>query len=94
MIIATVVGVIAAYLLTNKSKSISNLRSFSPAPIGSIRVLLGFGILISLNTGFLIFDRWWIVPVAQGLLGVGIVARISSNAIKKIGPDHQDAHQP
>ena len=26
------------------------------------------------------------MPVAQGLLGVGIVARISSNAIKKIDP--------
>ena len=88
MIIATVVGVIAAYLLTNKSKSISQSSGvFLLLPLGASGVLLGFGILISLNTGFFDFrSAWWIVPVAQGLLGVGIVARISSNAIKKIDP--------
>ena len=88
MIIATVVGVIAAYLLTNKSKSISQSSGvFLLLPLGASGVLLGFGILISLNTGFFDFrSAWWIVPIAQGLLGVGIVARISSNAIKKIDP--------
>ena len=88
MVIATVLGVIAAYLLTNTSKSISQFSGvFLLLPLGASGVLLGFGILISLNTGFFDFrSAWWIVPVAQGLLGVGIVARISSNAIKKIDP--------
>ncbi|MBD29487.1 MAG: hypothetical protein CL453_00775 [Acidimicrobiaceae bacterium] len=88
MIIATVLGLIAAYLLTNKSRSVSQSSGvFLLLPLGASGVLLGFGILISLNSGFFDFrSEWWIVPVAQGLLGVGIVARISSNAIKKIDP--------
>ena len=88
MVIATIVGLLAAYLLTNRSKSISQFSGvFLLLPLGASGVLLGFGILISLNTGFFNFrSEWWIVPVAQGLLGVGIVARISSNAIKKIDP--------
>ena len=88
MIIATVLGLIAAYLLTNKSKSLSQSSAvFLMLPLGASGVLLGFGILISLNRGFLDFrSKWWIVPLAQGLLGVGIVARMSANAIKKIDP--------
>jgi len=93
MVIATVVGLIAAYLLTNKSKSISLFSGiFLLLPLGVSGVLLGFGILISLNTGYFDFrSEWWIIPVAQGLLGVGIVARISSNAIKKIDPNIRHA---
>lgn len=88
MLIATVLGLIAAYLLTNKSKALSQSSGvFLMLPLGASGVLLGFGILISLNKGFLDFrSEWWIVPLAQGLLGVGIVARMSANAIKKIDP--------
>ena len=55
MVIATVVGLIAAYLLTSKSKSISQYAGvFLLLPLGASGVLLGFGILVSLNTG--LFD--------------------------------------
>ena len=93
MVIATVVGLIAAYLLTNKSKALAQLSGvFLLLPLGASGVLLGFGILISLNSGFLDFrSQWWIVPLAQGLLGIGIVARITSNAIKKIDPSIRHA---
>ena len=93
MVIATVVGLIAAYLLTNKSKAVAQLSGvFLLLPLGASGVLLGFGILISLNSGFLDFrSQWWIVPLAQGLLGIGIVARITSNAIKKIDPSIRHA---
>ena len=52
-----VVGVIAAYLLTINQNLFHNLPSFLLLPLGASGVLLGFGILISLNTGFLIFDQ-------------------------------------
>ena len=86
-------GLIAAYLLTNKSKAVAQLSGvFLLLPLGASGVLLGFGILISLNSGFLDFrSQWWIVPLAQGLLGIGIVARITSNAIKKIDPSIRHA---
>ncbi|MEC7843861.1 MAG: iron ABC transporter permease, partial [Actinomycetota bacterium] len=95
MILATILGLLAAILLAHKSKKISRSSDvILLLPLGTSGVLIGFGIIVGLDTS--IFDvrsEWWIVPVAQAILGVGFVSRIVSTALNNQNPELKQAAQ-
>ena len=95
MVLATILGLLAAILLAHKSKKISRSSDvILLLPLGTSGVLIGFGIIVGLDTS--IFDvrsEWWIVPVAQAILGVGFVSRIVSTALKNQNPELKQAAQ-
>ena len=95
MIIATILGLLAALLLTHKSQKLSRSSDVMLLmPLGTSGVLLGFGIIIGLDTSLLdVRSEWWIVPVAQAILGVGFVSRIVSTAIKNLNPELKQVAQ-
>ncbi|HJM27569.1 MAG: iron ABC transporter permease [Acidimicrobiales bacterium] len=95
MVIATILGLLAAVLMTHKSKKISRSSDiFLLLPLGTSGVLIGFGIIVGLNTSILdVRSEWWIVPVAQSILGVGFVSRIVSTAITNQDPELKQAAQ-
>ena len=88
MLIATVIGLLAAFFLAHKSPSVAKAADILLLlPLGTSGVLIGFGIISALNTSVLdIRSEWWIVPVAQAILGVGFVARIVATSIRNIDP--------
>jgi thiamine transport system permease protein len=93
MVIATVLGYLAANLMTHSSRRLSKTSDvLLLLPLGTSGVLIGFGILIALNTTPIDFrSKWWIVPLAQAMIGVGFVARIVSTAIRGIDPQLKEA---
>jgi len=93
MFVATVLGYFAANLMTNSSKRLSKTSdTLLLLPLGTSGVLIGFGILIALNTTPVDFrSKWWIVPLAQAMIGVGFVARIVATAIRGIDPQLKEA---
>ena len=88
MVIATFLGLLAATLMTHRSQRVTKAADIMLLlPLGTSGVLIGFGIIATLHTSVLDFrSKWWIVPVAQAILGVGFVARIVASAIRNIDP--------
>ena len=93
MVIATFLGYLAAILLSTPSTKISKPADvLFLLPLGTSGVLLGFGIIVTLNSSFWdIRSSWWIIPIAQAILGVGLVARIVGTALRDINPEIRDA---
>ena len=61
-------------------------------PLGTSGVLLGFGIIVTLNSSFWdIRSNWWIIPIAQAILGIGLVARIVGTALRDVNPEMRNA---
>ncbi|MEE2682405.1 MAG: iron ABC transporter permease [Actinomycetota bacterium] len=93
MVIATVIGLLAATLMAHKSSKVSKAADvLLLLPLGTSGVLIGFGVIAALHTSVLDFrSKWWIVPVAQAILGIGFVARIVSTAIRNMDTDLRSA---
>ena len=93
MVIATVIGLLAATLMAHKSSKVSKTADvLLLLPLGTSGVLIGFGVIAALHTSVLDFrSKWWIVPVAQAILGIGFVARIVSTAIRNMDTDLRSA---
>ena len=93
MAIATLIGYLAAILLSSPSAKISKTADvLFLLPLGTSGVLLGFGIIVTLNSSFWnIRSSWWIIPVAQAVLGIGLVARMVGTALRDIDPEIRNA---
>ena len=93
MAIATILGYLAAVLLSSPSEKISKLTDvLFLLPLGTSGVLLGFGIIVTLNSSFWdIRSSWWIIPIAQAILGIGLVARIVGTALRDVNTEMRDA---
>ena len=93
MAIATLLGYLAAILLASPSTKISKIGDvLFLLPLGTSGVLLGFGIIVTLNSSFWdIRSSWWIIPIAQAVLGIGLVARIVGTALRDVNPEIRNA---
>ena len=93
MVIATLLGYLAAVLLSSPSEKISKPADvLFLLPLGTSGVLLGFGIIVTLNSSFWdIRSNWWIIPIAQAILGIGLVARIVGTALRDVNPEMRNA---
>lgn len=92
-VIATVVGTVAGVAAASRNRRIARATDVAfLLPLGTSAVLVGFGMLIALDDAPVDFrSRWWIVPVAQAVIGVPFVMRTVSTALRSIDPRLRDA---
>jgi thiamine transport system permease protein len=91
--IATIVGTVAGLMAGSRHRRLARSTDIAfLLPLGTSAVLVGFGMLIALDEPPLdIRTRWWIVPVAQALIGVPFVMRTVSTAVRSIDPALREA---
>ena len=96
--LASVLGILIAYLLSRSLKSkksrVANraIDVLFLVPIGISSVVLGFGYLITFGAGaFPLRESWLIVPIVQALMSLPLVVRIVYPALASIGPEHREA---
>ena len=92
--LATVIGVLVAYLLSrhtrDKSTRLINtvLNIAFMMPLGVSTIVLGFGYLLTFGSGwFPIRSSWVIVPLIQGLMAIPLVVRIVYPALASISEE-------
>lgn len=92
-VIATVIGTVAAMITTGPHPRLARLVDVGfLLPLGTSAVLVGFGMLIALDTPPVDFrTRWWIVPVAQAVIGIPFVMRTVATALRSIDPRLREA---
>lgn len=75
--IATIVGGVAAVMITHGSPGLRRILDLGVLlPIGTSAVTLGFGFLIALDVRPVdLRQSWWIIPIAQALIGLPFVVR-------------------
>lgn len=93
MLIALVVGTIAALVIVHGRRSLRHAFDLGlTIPLGTSAVTIGFGILLALDESPLDFrTRWWIVPVAHALVGIPFVVRTMVPVLRRIDPSLREA---
>ncbi|MEM7287075.1 MAG: iron ABC transporter permease [Actinomycetota bacterium] len=91
--IATVVGTVAGVAATSPRRGMARLTDIVfLLPLGTSAVIVGFGMLIALDDPPLDFrTRWWIVPIAQAVIGIPFVMRSVSTSLRSIDPRLREA---
>ncbi len=92
--IATLLGLIVAALLTRRSRRSTTLDSIVILPLGVSAVIVGLGMLLTLNRSVLGIDlrgSWWLVPIAQAVVALPLVARTLVPAARGISSSMRSA---
>lgn len=91
--IATVFGGWASLAIAyGRSRAATLLDLGYLLPLGTSAVTLGFGILITFDSGwFDLRQSWFIIPLAQSLVGVPFVTRAVVPVLRSIDPSLRDA---
>ncbi|WP_062131170.1 ABC transporter permease [Demequina aestuarii] len=92
--IATGLGLIVAALLTRRTGRSTLLDSVVMLPLGVSAVVVGLGMLLTLNRSVLGVDlrgSWWLVPIAQAVVALPLVARTLVPASRGISPQMRAA---
>lgn len=91
MVVALLVGVLVAVVLTRRPVSragrwsLAGLDVLFALPLGVSAVTVGFGFLIALDAPPLDFRQsWWLIPLAQAMVGVPLVVRLVSGVLAQI----------
>src|SRR5690606_9181465 len=74
----TLLGLIVAALLTRRTRRSSALDTVVMLPLGVSAVVVGLGMLLTLNRSVLGVDlrgSWWLIPIAQAVVALPLVAR-------------------
>lgn len=88
-LMATVVGLVTAQLLAARSRRAALLEVLVMLPLGVSSVVVGLGLLLTLNRSLLGADlrgSWWLVPVAQAVVTLPLMVRALVPAARAIDP--------
>ncbi len=91
--IATVVGGWTSIAIVYSSAKVSRLLDIGYLlPLGTSAVTLGFGILITFDSGWLdLRQSWMIIPLTQALIGIPFVTRAVVPVLRSIDPHLREA---
>lgn len=92
--VATVLGVIVAHLLVTTARRSSLLDTVVMLPLGVSAVIVGLGMLLTLNRSVLGLDlrgSWWLVPMAQAVVALPLVVRTLVPSARAIEPQLRSA---
>ena len=87
--LAAVVGLVTAQLLAARGRRASFLESLVMLPLGVSAVVVGLGLLLTLNTAVLGVDlraSWWLVPIAQAMVALPLMVRAIVPAARALDP--------
>ncbi|WP_062383531.1 ABC transporter permease [Demequina iriomotensis] len=86
---AAAVGIVTALLVARRSRRASALESLVMLPLGVSAVVVGLGLLLTLNSSVLGVDlrgSWWLVPIAQAVVALPLMVRALVPAARAIDP--------
>ena len=86
-VIASVLGLLIAHLVTHRSGRATLLDAVMVFPVGVSAVMIGLGLLLTLNRNVLGLDlraSWWLVPIGQSLVALPFVTRTLVPAARAI----------
>lgn len=92
MIIATVIGVMAATVITGRTGRLSQWFDLTlMLPLGTSAVTVGFGFIVALDWPFDIRATLWLVPLAHALVAVPFVVRSTVPTLRAIPAETREA---
>ena len=91
-VLATVFGALAATAIAPGGPLAGLLDTGLMLPLGTSAVTVGFGLLVTLDTGWYdLRGSWVLVPIAQAIVGLPFVVRASLPVLRSIDPRQRDA---
>lgn len=92
MLLATLIGVLAATVITGRVGAMSRwFDTVLMLPLGTSAVTIGFGFIIALGWPIDLRASFWLVPVAHALVAVPFVVRTTVPTLRSIEPDTRHA---
>ncbi|WP_234989194.1 iron ABC transporter permease [Demequina sp. NBRC 110052] len=94
MLIAGVVALFVMSLIARRSRRGALLEAIAMLPLGVSAVVVGLGLLLTLNRSVLGIDlraSWWLVPIAQAIVALPLMLRMLVPAARAIEPRLRDA---
>jgi thiamine transport system permease protein len=92
MLLATLMGVLAATVITGRSGRISRwFDTILMLPLGTSAVTIGFGFIVALGRPIDLRSSFWLVPIAHALVAVPFVVRITVPTLRSIESDTREA---
>jgi thiamine transport system permease protein len=92
MVVATVVGILAATVIARRGSRLS--RWFDVVlmlPLGTSAVTVGFGFIVALDWPVDIRASAWLIPVAHALVAVPFMVRTTVPTLRSIEPEVREA---
>jgi thiamine transport system permease protein len=87
--IASALGLMVTYLLTHRTRRSAALDTFMMLPLGVSAVMVGLGMLLTLNRSVLGIDlrgSWWLVAIAQAVVALPLVIRTLVPSARAVDP--------
>ncbi len=92
MALATVVGLMAATVITARSGGLSRwFDTILMLPLGTSAVTIGFGFIVALGWPVDLRASVWLVPIAHALVAVPFVVRMTVPTLRSIEPETREA---
>ena len=94
MLIAGVIALFVMSLIARRSRRGALLEGIAMLPLGVSSVVVGLGLLLTLNRSVLGVDlraSWWLVPIAQAIVALPLMLRMLVPAARAIEPRLRDA---
>jgi thiamine transport system permease protein len=92
MALATVIGLMAAAVITGRSGSLSRWFDLTlMLPLGTSAVTIGFGFIVALDWPVDLRASAWLVPIAHALVAVPFVVRSTVPTLRSIPRETRDA---
>lgn len=94
MLIAGAVALVVMSLIARRSRRGALLEGIAMLPLGVSSVVVGLGLLLTLNRSVLGIDlraSWWLVPIAQAIVALPLMLRMLVPAARAIEPRLRDA---
>ncbi|WP_062200501.1 ABC transporter permease [Demequina salsinemoris] len=88
-VIVAVMGLLVTALVARRSRRGSLLEGLTMLPLGVSAVVVGLGMLLTLNTSVLGVDlraSWWLVPIAQAIVALPLMVRAMLPAVRSLDP--------
>lgn len=92
MVLATIVGVLAAIVITGRSGQMSRWFDLTlMLPLGTSAVTIGFGFILALGWPVDLRASLWLVPVAHALVAVPFVVRATVPTLRSVPHEIREA---
>ncbi|HIE21179.1 MAG TPA: iron ABC transporter permease [Acidimicrobiia bacterium] len=92
MVLATVVGLMAAAVITRRGGTLSRWFDVTlMLPLGTSAVTIGFGFIVALDWPVDLRATAWLVPIAHALVAIPFVVRITVPTLRAIEPEIREA---
>jgi thiamine transport system permease protein len=93
-LLATGLGLLVAHLATRPTNKGRFLVILTSLPLGASAVMVGLGLLLTLNRATVGFDlrgSWWLLPIGQAVVALPFVARTLLPATRAVDPRLREA---